>query len=811
MSSGISSRSHHLGPEPQYLDLYVQQLRKDIEASLLRNRPRRSINRTVIIPTLAKPRDDLGSSRLAVDLPEFYNHFILVGEGGTGKTTVLREMTLLAADSYLSRDVNAQLPVYLTLNQITESIHSLIEDTLKVAGISSKALQRYFLQSRLFLVFDGLNEIPENKREQSLEEIIHLIERYKQNHFVISTRPPLPINDLGLRVFDLQPLTEDQIINYVKGCIGNDPESTERFLRQMGVKEEEQWETPRSLITLVRNPMTLSWMVEVGVSERQNRGWLIEDLMRHRLKDGNSTSYSQKIAALRELAYQMIDEKNTTTYTPWSRVERVLSESPLLDTDNSRFHEILAGDVLQPSGEGVIWMHQLVQEFFGALAIETRLQTGASLEHYVRNLKWHEPLVLLSSLLDNSDTFLQAITALDPFLGARCYCSAETLANRNTLRDQLIKVLVKERTNLWALTGDYWQVEQMIKEEAERNATMGLYQLLGKLIETQLRYEEALAIFEASALLEGVAPAEQFEQLCNTGNIHRRYGRHQDALRLFVKAEEIAHTNAYYDRDDWLYYELAYVYEKEGNIRQALNYYNRSFQAAMTAGQTGRAHIAMAQAACMLSRSGHYRIAERLLQRSLKAFETEPQANVRWIANAEVHLIEVYIGLGDFVLAKQMIDRIQSGASPFHIRHGKSTYDFLFKVGRYYLRQGLYKEALTSLIKAVELSNNFAETSRDRVAELFYEMGQAYLGLGDEEEAIRFFNQSLKERIDLMNSWGHAHSYLALGQLALHSGGMEEARQYLEQSLILFLRVHSTQLPLVEKLQFSLANSKVER
>ncbi len=397
---------------------------------------------------------------------------------------------------------------------------------------------------------------------------------------------------------------------------------------------------------------------------------------------------------------------------------------------------------------------------------------------------------------------------LDPFLGARCYCYIEALINRDVLRKQLVLRLVKERTNLWALTGDYWQVEQLIREEIEYKATLGLYQLLGKLVETQLRYDEALAIFEASASLEGVSPIEQFEQLCNTGNIHRRYGRHQDALRLFKQAEEIAQAKDYHDRDDWLYYELAYVFQKEGMIRQSLHYYNRSFQAGMAVGQVGRAHIAMAAAASMLCQSGRYQIARQFLERCIKVFEMEPQANVRWIANAEGHLIEVYIGLGDFTRAKQMIDGIQSGTSPFHIKHGRPNYSTLFRIGRYYLHQGLYKEALSSLIKALELANDFAETDRDRAAELLHDLGQAHLGMGNEERALHFFRQSLKERADLMNRWGHAKSYLALGQLALRSGYVEEVRQYLEQSSILFCQVHSTQLAVVEELLSKLVTSK---
>lgn len=797
---------------------------EDLRHNLLKLLPRAQGPRkgkSVTIPVRARSRS--GDSRLykTTDLHRSHERLLLVGEGGAGKTTSLLAIAVRVANDFLQRAGRAdgKLPVFIDLRLVEHSFRGLVLDTLRPMGLNADGVDEYLRLGRFFFFIDGLNELPERVREEAITDLARLtnpLGPYRNNRVIITTRPLENIALFrGMPVFEIQGFGRNEVRAFVERYFHGRAASAERLLQRLRIDDEQQWSKPRSLSSLAANPMILSWIAELSLRNDYeiptSRSRLVADLTRKRLEwesehgRAHRFRFADKEQALADLAHFMIASPTNTTYMPLDEARAYARDA--WPGGEAMLDEIVANGLLRVSSDrrGLAWMHQLIQDFFGARWLERELRQGRSLQE-VSLVEWEEPVVFLAGLLNSPDDYIAQITALNPFLGARCYCAADTLRNRTRLRSQLVKQLSSQHLSVWTLSGDVQQIADVVKEEAHHSRDPDTYVVLGKLLESLGLYEEALDTFRILDQIQNISVDRRFEVLCNEANLSRRRGNHEIALDLLEQAENLARLHGYIQRNDLLYYEKAYIYEREGQVRKAISAYNQSYKAGLAIGKPERAFIAVAQAGVVLVRSGHARQGEHLLRRSLAVFETAPERNLRWIFNTRSHLIDAMIAQRSFPEARQLLEWSAREMPPTGSKRGHVV-DRLRRQGSLALHMGEYRQALSYFRETLEILESAPALESERVADVLYMLALCQIQLGLHDEAHHLLTQSVAQPLQQYNAWGISQAALRLATMSREAGDWSVAREHARRASELAWALHATWYAEARTLLRSLARS----
>lgn len=120
------------------------------------------------------------------------------------------------------------------------------------------------------------------------------------------------------------------------------------------------------------------------------------------------------------------------------RIAYLCASATLLDTDNSQ----------------VRFVHQLVQEYFAALALADRLHEGDNLRCYwpsgwTQPSGWEETLILLAGMLPDMTALIERLLPVHPALAARCIAESggerPDDATLRTVQQRLVKLMTDPR------------------------------------------------------------------------------------------------------------------------------------------------------------------------------------------------------------------------------------------------------------------------------------------------------------------------------------------------------------------------------
>ena len=167
---------------------------------------------------------------------------MLVAPGGSGKTTMIGHLCLLAAASYRdhARKESERIPLVLLIRDIRPGVaeadlESLIIGTLRYryeCELTREALQVALEEGHVFVVTDGLDELIEPVLRQRITRLInHFARRYKRVPVLVTTRPFAGVRDAfpGFTVVTIAPWDKARSKLYarssplmarrVKGCL----------------------------------------------------------------------------------------------------------------------------------------------------------------------------------------------------------------------------------------------------------------------------------------------------------------------------------------------------------------------------------------------------------------------------------------------------------------------------------------------------------------------------------------------------------------------------------------------------------------
>lgn len=192
-----------------------------------------------------------GTLEAALDAAE--RTVILVGDGGTGKTTILVH-TAVALVRHALDHPGAPVPLYLRLNffDATErGFDGLLDELARSSGLSQELVRSVWSGERgCWFLLDGLNEVRREFRDSCISAIEKLMRG--RHRCIVTSRPTGDVDELVRRiapitVLDVAPLTEGQI----RAALGN--HGLTAVADRLGDRLAGLAETPFLLSAIVRN------------------------------------------------------------------------------------------------------------------------------------------------------------------------------------------------------------------------------------------------------------------------------------------------------------------------------------------------------------------------------------------------------------------------------------------------------------------------------------------------------------------------------------------------------------------------------
>jgi hypothetical protein len=383
------------------------------------------------------------------DLFDQVGRLVLIANAGAGKTTSLQHYAYLQAKALLDNPCELRpLPLYVELRYYQASLWQLLTAALQVGGqrpsYDENRLRQEIAEGKWVLLLDGLNEVPNDRREQAFRELEWIIQQNGQARLVITSRRDVPLERLKLPVFRLDPLTDDQIVDFLKRHFP-DKRQAETFARTLR-RNPRLWDWGR-------NPLQLWMLAQVGLKAKgglpENRGQLlrrfVEYLLRREESKGPQTPRDIKLDLLSEIGYQTRQSGRVSfpRQQAWQIVGQRCQQMHY-QVDSAEFvREVCDNHLLADQGEQLAFAHEMYQEYFAACGLKWRYEADPRVVEPLQGQpQWREPLVLLWGLLESPQTLFQRIVRDEPAVAAECLASAvqPKADEREQLRQRILQV-----------------------------------------------------------------------------------------------------------------------------------------------------------------------------------------------------------------------------------------------------------------------------------------------------------------------------------------------------------------------------------
>lgn len=161
---------------------------------------RRNLRRYPLEASFVHPRLEANKKQMKFEAAlEEQNRLFLKGTAGSGKTTLMRWLTIMAARGELDRfpHLKGKLPVLVTLRdynraELPSNLKDLLGKNLFMLPVSPQRLEEVlherFRIGRVLILIDGVDEVSEDRLAAVWEWVTSLIKMYPRASYVISSR-----------------------------------------------------------------------------------------------------------------------------------------------------------------------------------------------------------------------------------------------------------------------------------------------------------------------------------------------------------------------------------------------------------------------------------------------------------------------------------------------------------------------------------------------------------------------------------------------------------------------------------------------
>ncbi len=177
---------------------------------------------------------------------------VVVGTGGSGKTTLMRHLLITAAST------TDYVPVFVQLKSCNGAgscnLMRLILDELSRFGLqlSESSLESALKSGLFFLILDGYDEVDNDKKKAVREQILLLADRFPENAIVVSSRPQDFLVWTKFVEWSIMPLELTQAADMI-AKIGYDTDTTQLLLRDL-----HEGDLKSHVASFIRTPLLLT-------------------------------------------------------------------------------------------------------------------------------------------------------------------------------------------------------------------------------------------------------------------------------------------------------------------------------------------------------------------------------------------------------------------------------------------------------------------------------------------------------------------------------------------------------------------------
>lgn len=179
-----------------------------------------------VMPHVAGPD---GREVPAFDVLASEHRMALIGEWGTGKTTLMHGFGRTAADSYLAGIPDARAPILVhgARHDLSDGIAAVLRD-LDI-DVPPRELSRLLNSDEIVLLIDGVDEMPDGRL--GAFRIANILHQYPKLAAVVATRPGAFGAELSaLTSYTIAPYSKDQAAALILAFALADGAAVERFL-----------------------------------------------------------------------------------------------------------------------------------------------------------------------------------------------------------------------------------------------------------------------------------------------------------------------------------------------------------------------------------------------------------------------------------------------------------------------------------------------------------------------------------------------------------------------------------------------------
>ena len=425
-----------------------------------------------------------------------YRRLVLLGEPGSGKTTTLWRLVYDYAQAALA-DADAPLPLLVPLGGYTGA-ESPLAYCQTHFGPPAERLATYLRDKRVILLLDALNEMPRRDYQPRVQRIERFLADYADLTVVVTCRVLDYVEALALEKLEIKPLDLERQRAYLRRYLGGqygealfwqlaggddgadlwqrwtDADGTwaefwyreelpEHLRWQLTWPQRDLWRALREqlppLLELGRNPYMLAMLAQVYAAQGtipQNRGRLfaafVETLLAREEKRQEAERWpgvEPLCTALAQLAYAMQEEgeRGTAVDANWAG-QQVTGALP---DQTEALYLAASATLLELSDDTVRFVHQLLQEYFAALALQSKWEAGLDLstfwpQDWVAPSGWEETFVLLAGVVPEMSSLVIDLLVVKPTLAASCIAESGGTPPPLAVMQQVQRTLVKLAT-----------------------------------------------------------------------------------------------------------------------------------------------------------------------------------------------------------------------------------------------------------------------------------------------------------------------------------------------------------------------------